>query len=228
MPDLIGVGRENAVYPETGTVLHDDHGLAHAPAERDCSAHGLRGRPRARDDLEQRHLGDRRKEMHPNHPLRHARGLGDARDRNRGRVRSEHAGDRQHLFRFTEHLLFDAQLFEHRLDRQLGSAEAGVPITAGQQRDEPSVLVLRDAATFQSIVEDRARGENSLRHSAQIRILHAHVDFCLGDGGARYSRAHEPRADDRQTMDPDRRRRIGNAGILLELIRREEDLHQLP
>src|SRR5207237_5496084 len=35
VPDFVGVGRENAVYPETGTVLHDDHGLAHAPAECD-------------------------------------------------------------------------------------------------------------------------------------------------------------------------------------------------
>src|SRR5207248_9706839 len=56
--DFIGVGRQNAVYPETGTVLHDDHGLAHAPAECDRGAHGLRGRTRARNDLEQRHLGD--------------------------------------------------------------------------------------------------------------------------------------------------------------------------
>src|SRR6266581_3172542 len=54
--DFVPVGRQDAVHPEAGTVLHDDDSLSHAPAKRDRGADGLRLGPRARDDLEQRHL----------------------------------------------------------------------------------------------------------------------------------------------------------------------------
>src|SRR2546422_11761439 len=117
-------------------------------------------------------------------------------------------------------------LFRSRLDRQLSPAESGVTVPAGQQRDEPGVLVLRDAAPLQPIVEDRARGEDSLRDSGQVGVLHADVHFRLRDGGARDPRAHEPRTDDAEAMNSDRRWRIGNAGVLLELIRSKEDLNQ--
>src|SRR5216117_1288537 len=54
--DFVPVGRQDAIHPEAGTVLHDDDSLSHAPAKRDRGADGLRLGPRARDDLEQRHL----------------------------------------------------------------------------------------------------------------------------------------------------------------------------
>src|SRR3989449_2338930 len=60
-------------------------------------------------------------------------------------------------------------LFRSRLDRQLSPAESGVTVTAGQQRDEPGVLVLRDAAPLQPIVEDRARGERSEEHTSELQ-----------------------------------------------------------
>src|SRR3989442_1155657 len=92
--------------------------------------------------------------------------------------------------------------------------------------DAPAELVLRYAAPLQPIVEDRARGEDSLRDSGQVGVLHADVHFRLRDGGARDPRAHEPRTDDAEAMNSDRRWRIGNAGVLLELIRSKEDLNQ--
>src|SRR5204863_4346620 len=65
------------------------------------------------------------------------------------------------------------------------------------------------------------------RDAAEFVVLTAHVDARLLHGRYRDPRAHKPRTHD--TEPPHRRwgRWIGDAEILLELGRREEDLHQL-
>src|ERR1041385_5296625 len=45
--------------------------------------------------------------------------------------------------------------------------------------------------------------------------------------GAGDPRSHESRADDAEPLDTNRRRRVLDSGILFELVRREEDLHEL-
>ena len=74
---FIHVRRQNAVHPEPRVIAHDDHRLAHGAAE----GHGCDGHPGSRlvglNDLEQRHLFDRREEMHPDDPLRSPQHLSD-------------------------------------------------------------------------------------------------------------------------------------------------------
>src|ERR1041385_4088398 len=45
--------------------------------------------------------------------------------------------------------------------------------------------------------------------------------------GAGDPRSHESRTDDAEPLDTNRRRRVLDSGILFELVRREEDLHEL-
>src|SRR5438093_863103 len=163
--NFVRVGSKDSVHPESRAVLHDDHGLAHPPAECDRGTHGLRLRARARYDFDQRHLRDGRKEMHPDDALRRARRFGDAGDRDRRGVRRKDAVRWQNGFDVPQDLLFHSQLFEHRLDRQLRAAEACVAVTTRAQRDEPRVFDLGDAAQLQPVIQNRTLRETSLLYA---------------------------------------------------------------
>ena len=130
MPDLAGVGREDAVHPEAWAVLHDNHGLPHAAPERDGGAHGTRGRAGRRDYFEQRHLRDGREEVHADDAFRPARHFRDARDRDGGGVGGEDSRVRRRRLHFLQDLLLDRQVLEHRFDHELGSAESSVAVAA--------------------------------------------------------------------------------------------------
>ena len=165
--------------------------------------------------------------MHPDHALGRARGFGDARDRNRRGIGREHSRGREHRFDLAEYLLLDAELLKDRFDRQLRTAEASVGVAAGQERDEPSVFEFCDAAPLQPVIEDGAAREHSLRDAGEVGVLHPHIDLRLGHGGPGDARTHEAGADDAESLHTDVRRRVRHAGILLELIRREENLYEL-
>ena len=227
MACLVHIGCENSVDPEPWTVLHDDRGLAHAAAEPDSGADDLGRRARRRNHLEQRHPGHGREKVHPDDLLRPACGFGDPVYRDGRRVRCEHRVRRGRRFDFTQHLLLDLEILEHRLDDQLGAAKAGVAIAPREQRDQPGVLVGRDAASLEPVVEDLARGGEPLRDPRKIGVLHADVYTGLSDRGARNARPHEPRAHDAEPADDGGRRWVGDPEVLLERGGGEEDLDQL-
>src|SRR5207247_1004836 len=79
---------------------------------------------------------------------------------------------------------------------------------------------------LQSIIENPARSESALAHAGHVGVLHAHVDFGLRHRGAGDAGAHEARTDNAKSLDTHRRRRVRDAGIFLELIRRKKDLDQ--
>ena len=165
--------------------------------------------------------------MHPDHPLRIVGGFGNARDRNRRGVGGEHPRRGQDALGLPQHLLLDADLLEDRLDRQFGAAEACVRLATGEQRDEPRVLVLGDAPAFETIIENRARGEDPLRDTGHVGVLHSDVDLGLRYRGARNARTHEARANDAQTLHALGRGGVRNPRILFQLVRGEKDLDEL-
>src|SRR6266480_567555 len=57
-------------------------------------------------------------------------------------------------------------------------------------------------------------------------VLHPHVDFGLGDRRAGDTRSHEPGADDAEARDTHGRGGVRDAGVLLQLVGREEDLDE--
>jgi hypothetical protein len=87
----------------------------------------------ARDDLQQRHDGDRVEEVEAHDPLRvlqPARHLGD---RQRGGVRGQHALGGDDGLDLGEDLLLDPHLLEDRLDDEVGVGEAVLGRRAGDQ-----------------------------------------------------------------------------------------------
>src|SRR2546422_11403878 len=86
-----------------------------------------------------------------------------------------HRVPRRSRFDPTQHLLLDLEILEYRLDHQLGPAEPAVVIAPREQRDEPGMLVGRDAPPLEPVVQDLARGGKPLGDSRQISVLHAHV-----------------------------------------------------
>jgi len=124
-------------------------------------------------------------------------------------------------------LLLDGDLLEDRFDHELGTAEAGVRVAARQQRHEPSVLVLRDAAALEPIVQDFARGTETGGDPREVGVLHADVHIRLGDSSAGDPRAHEAGPDDAEALHRRGGRCFRDARVFFELIRGEEDLDQL-
>ena len=66
---LVQIGRQDPVHPEPGMIRDHDHGLAHPAAEPHRRHDRLRVGRVGGDDLEQRHLFDRREEVHAQHAL---------------------------------------------------------------------------------------------------------------------------------------------------------------
>ena len=88
------------------------------------------------------------------------------------------------------------------------------------------MLVFRDAASFQRVVQDLARDRQSLGDAGQVGVFHPDVDARLRDRRARDARSHEARAHDSQPEHLTGRRGIGDPEVLLERRGREKDLHQ--
>ena len=227
MPRLVHIGREDPIDPEARHVLHHDRGLAHAAAEHDGGADAVRIGARARDDFEQRHARDRREEVHADHPLRPLRRRRDLVDRDRRRVGGEHRLAGRHRLHFTQHLLLDLEVLEHRFDHELGATEPGIGVAPRNQGDEAGVFVLGDAASLEPVVEDLARGEESLRDARQVGVLQPDVHARLGHRRACDPGPHEARPHDAKPLHLRRRRGLRGARGLLQLRGGEEDLDQL-
>src|SRR6059058_3833621 len=95
--------------------------------------------------------------MHTDDLLGPSRRFGDAPDRNGGRVGREHRPLGRRGLHLPQHLPLYREILEHRFDDQVGAPEARVGVRARQQRPEPGVLVLRQAASLQPVIQDLAR-----------------------------------------------------------------------
>ena len=71
---LVHVWGQRAIGVEAGSVVHDDHGLSLPLPELDARRRHPVGSLIGRDDLEQRHLLDRREVVHADDVLRTFRG----------------------------------------------------------------------------------------------------------------------------------------------------------
>ncbi len=120
---LADEGAADARGEEAAAVVHDDRRLAdllhvvQRPRER-----LLRGLL-ADNDLDQRHLLDRREEMETDELVGPRRGLGEAGDRQRRGVRCEHGGLRQRSLGLLGGLGLHFAILEHRLDHEVAVLE---------------------------------------------------------------------------------------------------------
>src|SRR5258705_119062 len=89
------------------------------------------------------------------------------------------------------------------------------------------MLVLRDAAALEPIVQDFARGSETGGDPREVGVLHADIHTGLRDGSAGDPRPHEPGADNAEALHRHGGRCFRDSRVLFELIRSEEDLDQL-
>ncbi len=113
-----------AVHQEPRAVGRADHGLAHRAPGRVGELKGAIRRADARDHLDELHQRRGVEEVHPHDALRVARGGGDARDRQGGRVGRQDALRRDDLRKSLVELALELGELGRGLDHQLAGREA--------------------------------------------------------------------------------------------------------
>ena len=223
---LVHVRGEGAARVEPGAVADDDDVLAEAAAELhrrgESRGAGLGGD----HDLEERHLVHGREEVHPEHLLRPPAPVRDVADRDRRRVRREHALLAGRPLRLREDTALEVQVLEHRLDHEVGAPEAAV---VERRRDPVEALLqveARQAPSLEALLPGAARVLHPAAERLGGRVLEAHRHAGLG-GRRGDAGAHEPGPEDAELGDVDRRRALGVASVLLDLLGREEHGHEV-
>ena len=111
----------------------------------------------ADDDLDQRHLLDRREEMDADELLRPLRCLGQARDRQRRGVAREHRRRRDHRLGLRGDVGLDLALLEHGLDHEVGAVEPRVVDGRRDAREHGLGLLLRAPALLDVLAPAASR-----------------------------------------------------------------------
>ncbi len=218
---FVQVGAEDAARVETDAVVDDDDGLALPLAERHGGRHRGGRTRRGADDLEQRHFVHRAEIMHPHDVLGAAGAGGDLRDGQRRGVRGEDgvgAGNRLDL---GEHATLEGEVFEDRLDDDVGAREARVVGRGRDPAEPPRPLGGRERAALQALVVETRDVLEAAGERFVVAVFEPHVEAGVardvGDAGA-----HQPRAEHGHLRH--RPRRL--AALFLERRRGEEEPHQ--
>ena len=189
------IGGEHARGVEAALVVDHDGGLADLQHIVEAARQGLVRGLGADDDLDQRHLVDRREEVQADEVGRTHTGLGQAGDGQRGGVGREHGVRRDDGFGLLRAGGLDVAVFKHRFDDQVAALEVvvrGRGLDAGQQR---IALLGRAAAARDGLVQEALRVGLALV-GVLLRGVEQHdVDAGLGrDVGD--ARAHHAGAQD--------------------------------
>ena len=123
---LVHEGAEAAAGVEAAAVVDDDRRLAQLPDVVERAGERVVAGLLAEDDLDQRHLVDRREEVDADELRRALRGLREARDRQRRGVAREHRVLRDHGLGLRGDVGLDLAVLEHRLDDEVGAREVVV------------------------------------------------------------------------------------------------------
>ena len=165
--------------------------------------------------------------MHAEHLLGTRRRFGDARDRNRARVRRVDCVVRQERLDLAQDAMLEIDVLEHRLDHEIDVAEPGVFRRRAGQRHHVVELLPRDLLLGISFSDDLADGGQSLADARRIRVLQPNERPLL-HGHRRDPGTHEAGAQNAELLDGVwRRRGRGDARIFLERVGGEEEKDEL-
>ena len=221
---LVHVGTQDAIDDEAGAVVADDNRFAELARKIRDRHDRFIGRLRPANHFHQRHAIDRIEKVHADNPLGMLCVRRDVGDRQRRRVAGEDCSLLRDRFEFGQDFPFDLQIFDDRLNHEIGVLVAGPVGGRRDARDFPLHLTARNAASLDLPFPDFRGRFQSARERVPVDVPHPDERIGLVGKDVRDPPAHHARPQHADARDL---ARLGGDFVLLRLLHHEEEPHEI-
>ena len=146
------------------------------------------------DNLHQRHFFDRAEKVQADDLFRPLRLGGNIANRQRRRIRRKDRMRRALLLDFTDHLLFQRQIFKHRFNDQIPMCKPAIIGRSGNQRQLAITLISLDMAATHLVIKQLPAVLQRMVDALSIDVFNTYRKFALGRGHEGDPPAHQAAA----------------------------------